>query len=341
MQRQLALRVRKLSKDAAASSTLSVLALNVLGPGGIGDGWQTGGLNASTRLECAADAPSACSTGGCATLWLQSDECDALRVARVGMTGKSLTAAVAQLQISVTARSLPEGLHRFSMYAPVWNGSGWMFASIDARLDVQAVADAELSEVRLGGASSADILVNHQEKMEIVILARDVDGAPINRTGERIDVRIVSADRTASQTEVAQFDATRAMYFVIVTIAKPGEHAVLIETDAEDSRSAAKARIRVVCAKGYWQGAGACTDETSMTQMILGGTIGGVFVVVGASGGWLLHKNRAHALRFLVSFYKREFSLVFKTMAELWDIASDGTVVDAPNHRMPSVLVPA
>jgi hypothetical protein len=222
MRPQVALRVRKLSKDAAASTTLGVLALNVLGPGGIGDGWQTGGLNASTRLECAADAPSACSAGGCATLWLQSDECDALTVAHVIMTGKSLTAAVAQLQISVMARSLLEGLYRFSMHVPVWNGSGWRFPSIDARLDVQAVADAQLSEVRLGGARSADILVNHLEKTEIVVLARDVDGASINRTGERIVVRVVSADRTANQTEVAQFDATRTVYFVTVTIAQYG-----------------------------------------------------------------------------------------------------------------------
>ncbi len=332
MRPQVALRVRKLSKDAAASSTLGVLALNVLGPGGVGDGWQTGGLNASMRLECAADAPSACSAGGCATLWLQSDECDLLTAARVGMTGKSLAAAVAQLEISVTARSLSEGLYRFSMHVPVWNGSGWMFSSIDARLDVQAVADAQLSEVRLGVASSADILVNHLEKTEIVVLARDVDGASINRTGERIIVRIVSADRTANQTEVAQFDATRTVYFVTVTIAQPGEHAVLIETDAEDGRSAAKARIRVVCAKGYGQGAGACTQDTSMAQTIVGGTIGGVFVAVGASGGWLLYKNRAHAVRFLVSFFKREFLLVVKTMAELWDITSDGMRSPKPSR---------
>jgi hypothetical protein len=60
-----------------------------------------------------------------------------------------------------------------------------------------------------------------------------------------------------------------------------------------------------------------------MTQTIVGGTIGGVFVAVGVSGGWLLYKNRAHAVRFLVSFFKREFLLVVKTMAELWDITSD------------------
>ena len=41
MRPQLALQLRKTSSDAATSSTLGVLALNVLGRGGIGDGWQT------------------------------------------------------------------------------------------------------------------------------------------------------------------------------------------------------------------------------------------------------------------------------------------------------------
>ena len=48
---QLALQVRKTSKQATTSLTLGVLALNVLGQGGIGEGWQTGGLNASSRLD--------------------------------------------------------------------------------------------------------------------------------------------------------------------------------------------------------------------------------------------------------------------------------------------------
>jgi hypothetical protein len=99
---------------------------------------------------------------------------------------------------------------------------------------------------------------------------------------------------------------------------------VLLETDAHTA-AASKASVRVICAKGFRQDGSACTEETSETQMIVGGTIGGVFVLVGASGGWLLYKNRAHALRFLVSFFKSEFLLVFKTMNELWDITGDCT----------------
>ena len=325
---QLALQVRKTSKHATTSSTLGVLALNVLGQGGIGERWQTGGLNASTNLECTADTPSACSDGGCATVWMQSSECAVFNATHVGLIGKKLQPAVAQLNISVAARSLMERRYSFLLHVPVWNGSGWQFASIDARLDVRALADAQQSEVRVGSASnssrpgSAAVVVNHLEKVAVEIVAHDVDGALINRTGETITVRMVRSDRTANVTELAQFDAARGVYFVSAAISTPGEYLVLLDTDAQ-TPAASKATVRVVCAKGYRQDGGTCTEETSETQMIVGGTIGGVFVLVGASGGWLLYKNRAHALRFLVSFFKSEFLLVFKTMNELWDITGD------------------
>jgi hypothetical protein len=147
MRPQLALQLRKTSKEATTSSTLGVLALNVLGQGGIGDGWQTGGLKASTGLEYMADAPSACSDGGCATVWMQSRERAVFNATHVGLIGKKLLPAVAQLNISVSARSLTERLYSFFLRVSVWSGSGsgWQFASIDARLDVRAVADAQQS----------------------------------------------------------------------------------------------------------------------------------------------------------------------------------------------------
>ena len=58
------LQVRKTSKEAAVNSTVGVLALNVLGAGGIGGSWQAGGLNAATRVECIADAAALCLAGG-------------------------------------------------------------------------------------------------------------------------------------------------------------------------------------------------------------------------------------------------------------------------------------
>ena len=100
---QITLHVRMTAKDAAANSTLGLLALNVLGQGGIGDGWQTGGLNSSASLECTADAPLACFGDGCATLWLQSDECAVLNATHVRLKGKYAFCPAADLGRSAVA----------------------------------------------------------------------------------------------------------------------------------------------------------------------------------------------------------------------------------------------
>lgn len=207
---QVALQVRMASKDAAANSTLGVLALNVLGPGGIGDSWQTGGLNSSMRLECTADAPLACFGDGCATVWMQSDDCAVFNATHVRLTGKALSPAVAQLRISVAPQSLHEGLYLFALRVPVWNGSGWRFPSIDAQLEVRAVADAHQSEVRVEIESDPSrpeggvLVANHLEALMVEIVARDINGVPIKRMGERIAVRFVGSDG-ASRTELAKF----------------------------------------------------------------------------------------------------------------------------------------
>ncbi len=325
---QLALQVRKTSKHATTSSTLGVLAVNVLGQGGIGDGWQTGGLNATTRLECTADAPSACSDGGCATVWMQSGECAVFNATHVGLIGKKLLPAVAQLNISVAARSLVERLYSFLLYVPVWNGSGWRFASIAARLDVRAVADAQQSEVRVRSASdssrpgSAAVVVNHLEKVAVEIVARDVDGALINRTGETITVRVVRSDRTANVTELAQFDVGRGVYFVSAAIGTPGEYVVLLDTDAH-TPAASKASVRVVCADGYTELQHACSQTDATRDIILGSIFGAL--VLGFLG-LLVHMIRVHRDRwraFLLSFLRHEGVVALKVLFELWDISGD------------------
>jgi hypothetical protein len=300
----------------------------VLGQGGIGDGWQTGGLNASTRLECIADAPSACSDGCCATVWMQSRECAVFNATHVGLIGKKLQPAVAQLNISVAARSLMERLYSFLLHVPVWNGSGWQFASIDARLDVHAVADAQQSEVRVGSASDpsrpgrAAVVVNHLEKVAAEIVARDVDGTLINRTGEAITVRVVGSDRTADLTELAQFDATRGVYFVSTAIGTPGEYVVLLDTDAYTPASS-KASIRVICADGYTELHHVCS-QTDATRKIILGCIFGALVL--GFLGLLVHMIRVHRDRwraFLLSFLIHEGVVALDILFELWDVSGD------------------
>jgi hypothetical protein len=91
----------------------------------------------------------------------------------VGLVGKKLLPAVVQLNIAMAARSLMERRYSFLLHVPVWSGSGWQFAAIDARLDVHAVADAQQSEVRVGSASnvsrpeSAAVVANHLEKVVV------------------------------------------------------------------------------------------------------------------------------------------------------------------------------
>ena len=80
----------------------------------------------------------------------------------------------------------------------------------------------------------------------------------------------------------------------------------------------------MVCAKGFVRVDNECAQEASQTQLIVGGTIGAVLVATGAAGLYLLYKNRTRARRFLLSFFKGELLLVFKTMMELWDITADG-----------------
>ena len=77
---------------------------------------------------------------------------------------------------------------------PVRLESRWAFFTIRGTLDVRSVADAQRSEVRLGDAAGGGASVSHLQPVEVVIMARDVDGMSINRTGERITVRVVSVD---------------------------------------------------------------------------------------------------------------------------------------------------
>jgi hypothetical protein len=126
----------------------------------------------------------------------------------VTLIGRTLAPAVAQLHVSFAARSLRERLYSFFLHVPVWSGSGWQFASIDARLQIHAVADAQQSEVRVGRANEVDlpgsvVEVSHLDQLVVEIGARDLDGAPIHRMGERIAVQIASLERKPNLTELA------------------------------------------------------------------------------------------------------------------------------------------
>jgi hypothetical protein len=248
----------------------------------------------------------------------------------VGLIGKKLLPAVAQLHLSFAARSLRERLYSFFLHVPVWSGIGWQFASIDARLDVRAVADAQQSEVRVGSASdpsrpgSAAAVANHLEIVAVEIVARDVDGALINRTGETITVRVVRSDRTANVTELAQFDAARGVYFVSAAIGTPGEYAVLLDTGVH-TPAASQATVRVICADGYTEVHHACSQTDATTNMILGCIFGALLLGL---LGLLVHMIRVHRDRwraFLLSFLIHEGVVALELLFELWDLCGESS----------------
>jgi hypothetical protein len=328
MSTQVALSALKTSKEAAVSTSLAVVAFDVLGPGGIGDAWLVGGLATSVTMGCASTAPSNCEGSSCSTVWLQPEigGCDVLNASHIHVAVATLSPALAVLNVTGATRGLRAREYRFQLHMPAFNGSAWRWASIRGTFDVNAVADPERSDVKLSVQTASTSVplkgaatVNHLDSMRIAILARDVDGNAINRAGEQI---VVTIGGTSNTTEVAQYDAAAGQYFVLVRITTPGDHAVLV-LEVETGKEVRKGTFHVVCVAGFTETDQTCVEAASAVEKIVGGTIGAVFLVVLVLALGLLYKNRSHALRFALSFFQLEFLLVVKTMAELWDIASD------------------
>jgi hypothetical protein len=338
MSRQVALYAPKTSKETAVSTSLAVVAFEVLGPGGIGDAWLAGGLDTAVTMGCASTAPRTCERSTCSTVWLQPeiDGCDILNASHIQAAVATLSPALAVLNVTGATRDLREREYRFQLHMPAFNGSAWHWVSIRGTFDVKAVADPERSDVQLSiqtafastpfnGAAT----LNHLDSLRITILARDVDGNAINRAGEQI---VVTIGGTSNTSEVAQYDAAVGQYVVLVRCTTPGDHAIFL-FEVQTSKAASRGTFHVVCVAGFTETDQTCVQAANDAEKIVGGTIGAVFLVVLVLALGLLYKNRANALRFALSFFQLEFLLVFKTMAELWDITSD--CMRAPK---PSVL---
>ena len=331
MSPQITLAASKTSKEASVSASLAVVAYDVLGPGGIGDAWLEGGLNASMDMQCTNAAPSSCEGSTCSTVWLQptSDDFSVFSTAHIRVAVAKLSPTLAMLNVTGATRGLGEGGYGFRLHVPAFNGSMWRWVSILGTFDVRAVADAGLSEVRLRNPTapasvSFDGRVNHLDSLRVNILARDADGHAIDRTGEQLAVTVVplSSYGDPNTTEIAQHDGATGQYFVLFRITAPGDHAVFVK-EAHTGLSARRATFRIVCAMGFVETDRQCLEEASKVQIIVGGTIGAVFLAVAVLAMVLLYRNREHARRFALSFLKREFFLVSKSMAELWDILGD------------------
>jgi hypothetical protein len=325
---ELALRVRKTSKNTVISTKVVIDAKGVLGAGGIGKKWQAGGIDSDTRVQCSEAAPGSCiSLPGvkCTTLWLQSSDCSVLNEKHVAVTAHqpdAWTAEMALFDVTVQTPVVPEGVYRFALHFPINNPNAtddprWQFATIESSFRIDAIADPSRSDVSLRNptaSSSAPLSgsINHQEALRIDILARDVDGHVINRTNSRVGERqlmeqllvtvaFVGQDggyAAANTTQVAQHDPVSGMYFVVVSIKTPGEHAVFVTDVQTGNWTRSSSTFHVVCASGFAEMDRECKEEVNDVQKVVGGTIGTVFLVVAVLALFLLYKNRAHPLRF-------------------------------------------
>jgi hypothetical protein len=336
MSTQVALYALKTSKEAAVMTSLGVVAFDVLGPGGIGDAWLIGGLDTSVTMGCASTAPSNCEGSSCSTVWLQPeiDGCSVLNTSHIHVAVATLSPALAVLKVTGATRGLREREHRFRLHMPAFNGSAWRWASIRGTFDVKAVADAALSTIRLLLAASDDTVfgvVNHQDDLKVEVEAFDVDGNAINRVGEQISIVIKDSEGN-NRTVPLQFNSIKRTYVATFPplsreagrLGRPGVHDVYLATPTT-AGLVHRMYFSVVCVAGFTETDQTCVEAANDVQKIVGGTIGAVLLVVLVFALGLLYKNRSHALRFALSFFQLEFLLVFKTMAELWDITSDRT----------------
>ena len=334
---------RKESRAFISKARVVILAFNVAGQYGLHAGWRlnvgsfngnplgVNGLGNASAVQCGT--PPACVLNtSCSTIWFQPTNTACSDISAftlsVNATESDFTdEATASIAFDLRAQGVSEGRYSFVLHLPVANSTAWQYQPINGMLDVQAVADAQLSEVSLGSVQGAETWVNHLEALEIVVVARDVDGARINRTRELIVVRIASTDRTANQTEIAQFNAIRAVYFVEVTIGQPGEHTVYIVTEA--GVPVRKARIWVACVYGYAEVRGECVQTDATRNIALGSVFGTLLL---GFLGLLVYMIRAHRDRwkaFLISFLKHEGVIALKVLWEVWDISGTSRFADS------------
>jgi hypothetical protein len=338
MSPQVALYALKTSKEAAVSTSLAVVAFDVLGPGGIGDDWLIGGLDTLTTVECNSTAPSNCEGSSCSTVWLQPeiDGCSVLNASHIHVAVATLSPALVVLNVTGATRGLREREsgtdYPFQLHLPAFNGSAWRWVSIRGMFGVKAVADAALSTIRLRLAASNDTVfgvVNHQDDLKVEVEAFDVDGNAINRVGEQISIVIKDSEGN-DRTVPLQFDGTKRTYVATFPplsketgrLGRPGVHNVYLAT-LTTAGLVHRMNFTVACADGsaYVDSKRECLQVESDRYVILGGAVG---AIVFAALLFLLytmlkHKERAKAM--LVSFLRHEFLLSVELAWELWDIA--------------------
>ena len=211
-------------------SELAVIAFNVNGQGGIGDKWQTGGLNSSIDVQCTITRPNQCQGPDCSTLWLESPECENaghFSERNIQITVSEISPAVVVLEVVVQPSGVPEHEYQFVLHLPVLYGGAWRFETIPVTFSVSAVASPLLSVVTVcqelssgdssclqtsDGREAERLVVDHQQSLSAGIAVRDIDGYPIEREGEQITVTVQHVDGTTQADFLASFNSASGLY---------------------------------------------------------------------------------------------------------------------------------
>ena len=255
----------KASSGTTAQARVIVVAFNVGGLNGIGEGWRRDGLNASTAIACGS--PRSCSLQGpCNTIWLEAANCTEFGRFGIRMVPEAsdFSATMASLLFEARVQSVPEGAYPFRMHLPVTDMASWSYQVMDGVITVTAIADAGRSIVTACQGQGCNVTANTPlprsiestngaGSLVVKIDVCDVDGIPILREGESLAVGLTG--RTGLAISVAAtYDPAAMVYRAeIVGLAVAGEYSLELVSSGLRTDRSRKGTFRVVCAGGYDQ----------------------------------------------------------------------------------------
>ena len=347
----------KVSARVVTSFDVVLLAYNATNPGGIGGKWLKGLQTPTIAVRCGTPIPC---TENCGVIWLtsQSHPCSVFNESHIDLKDiLSLQNGYARLRLVGNVMSLAESQYNFSLHLPVQNPvTAYEVVSIIGTFDIQAVASSNESRVLLCGdvvertcpselpQSASRVPLLHRSQLTIDILAADVDGHPIERSGEVIKVRLVFADsrlvaalQTQSSADVTRSYAGSQMAEFVEAIAefsseskrythtvlapqasgwRPGRWVVALACTGQSAEFTEAASFSVTCGDGFTPTDGYCQQPQS--YIIIGSVLAAVIVFIFLLLLYLIKRHQDDLKAFLLSFLSFELTLGAEICADAW-----------------------
>ena len=175
---------------------------------GIQKGWLDRGLgSADVQLLCTDHSePTPClPNASCSTVWLRSEDCSRLNTSHivVRIDRDSFEPGSAVVLLDAFVRSLPERTYRFSVALPLYDNTTWQWRNISGEFNVVSVASATNSEVLLGPMAIERPAITGSRGKSIAVVAIDIDGNLINRSGDDADAHAFYTNQTCQSSRWA------------------------------------------------------------------------------------------------------------------------------------------